>query len=160
MHKFDEIDGKLIDLLMEDGRMPCSELARRLGKTTQRAVRYRLERLIKDGYVRITAVTNPSAMGYPVTTDVFIEVEPGMIQDIAQTLVKFENVTYVACSTGERDISIQVVSRNNPEAYAFVTGVIAKIPGVRKTNSSVVPLILKDVYEWHIPGSPGGESSG
>jgi Lrp/AsnC family transcriptional regulator for asnA, asnC and gidA len=153
MHKIDKIDLQIVNLLMEDGRMPCSELARRVGNTSERAIRYRLERLRKDGLIKIAAVTNPLAMGFPVITDVFIEVEPGMIQEVAKKLVQFENVTYVACSTGDRDISIQVVARSNPDAYAFVTEVIAKVPGVRKTTSSVVPVILKDVYDWHIPAS-------
>jgi Lrp/AsnC family transcriptional regulator for asnA, asnC and gidA len=153
MHKIDKIDRMIVNLLMEDGRMPCSELARRLGNTTERAVRYRLERMRKEGLLKIAAVASPLAMGFPVITDVFIEVEPGMIQEVAQKLVKFENITYVACSTGDRDVSVQLVARSNPDAYAFVTGVIAKVPGVRKTTSSVVPLILKDVYDWHIPTS-------
>jgi Lrp/AsnC family transcriptional regulator for asnA, asnC and gidA len=151
MHKIDKIDRMIVNLLMEDGRMPCSELARRLGSTTERAVRYRLERLRKEGIIKIAAVTNPVAMGFPVVTDVFIEVEPGMIQEVAQKLAQFENITYVAYSTGDRDISVQVVARSNPDAYAIVTQVIAKVPGVRKTTSSVVPVILKDVYDWHMP---------
>jgi Lrp/AsnC family transcriptional regulator for asnA, asnC and gidA len=151
MYKIDKIDRMIVNLLMEDGRMPCSKLARRLGNTTERAVRYRLERMRKKGLIKIAAVTSPLAMGFPVITDVFIEVEPGMIQEVAQKLVKLENITYVACSTGDRDISVQVVARSNPDAYAFVTEVIAKVPGVRKTTSSVVPVILKDVYDWHIP---------
>jgi Lrp/AsnC family transcriptional regulator for asnA, asnC and gidA len=160
MHKIDKTDRMIVNLLMEDGRMPCSELARRLGNTTERSVRYRLDRLRNEGIIKIAAVTNPLAMGYPVITDVFIEVEPGMIQEVAQKLVKFENITYVACSTGDRDISVQVVARSNPDAYAFVTEVIAKVPGVRKTTSSVVPLILKDVYDWHMPTSANSNSSG
>jgi hypothetical protein len=35
----------------------------------------------------------------------------------------------------------------------FVTAVIGKIQGVRKTTTSIVPLVLKDVYQWHIPAS-------
>jgi hypothetical protein len=31
--------------------------------------------------------------------------------------------------------------------------VIGKIPGVRKTTTSIVPLVLKDVYQWRIPDS-------
>jgi hypothetical protein len=29
--------------------------------------------------------------------------------------------------------------------------VIGKMPGVRKTTTSIVPLVLKDVYQWQIP---------
>jgi hypothetical protein len=29
--------------------------------------------------------------------------------------------------------------------------VIRKVPGVRKTTTSIVPLIIKDVYQWRVP---------
>jgi DNA-binding Lrp family transcriptional regulator len=47
MYKIDNIDQNIIDMLMEDGRMACSEIARRIGGVTERAIRYRLERLVK-----------------------------------------------------------------------------------------------------------------
>ncbi len=152
MHKIDKIDREIIRLLMEDGRMPCVDIARKLGNTSERAVRYRLERLIKNGSIKITAVTSPQYFGYNVIADVFIEVEPSQIMDVAHKLVEFENISYVACSTGTRDISTQVVARDNAEIYNFVTEVLAKVPGVRKTTTSIVPIILKDVYDWHLPG--------
>ncbi len=34
--------------------------------------------------------------------------------------------------------------------------VIGKIPGVRKTTTSIVPLVLKDVYQWRIPKAACG----
>jgi len=29
--------------------------------------------------------------------------------------------------------------------------VVRKVPGVRKTTTSIVPLVLKDVYQWRVP---------
>jgi DNA-binding Lrp family transcriptional regulator len=71
--------------------------------------------------------------------------------DVAAVLAQNELVSYVACSIGENDISVQVVARNNAEVYAFATQVIGKLPGVRKTATSIVPVKLKDVYQWRIP---------
>ncbi len=151
MYKIDKIDLQIIQLLMEDGRMPCVDIARRLGKISERTVRYRLEKLIRLGVIKVSAISNPNSLGYSVIADVFIEVEPAMILEVARKLSEYECVSYVACSTGQRDVSIQVVARTNNEVYSFVTEVVGKIPGVRKTTTSVVPIILKDVYDWHIP---------
>jgi Lrp/AsnC family transcriptional regulator for asnA, asnC and gidA len=151
MYKIDKYDLAIVNLLMEDGRMPCVEIARRLGVLTERSVRYRLKRLRKEGIIRIGAVANPQAVGFSVIADVFIEVEPSLIMEVAQKLASFDRVRYVACSTGERDISVQVIAPTNSEAYAFVTEVIARLPGVRKTTTSIVPVTLKDVYDWRIP---------
>jgi hypothetical protein len=43
------------------------------------------------------------------------------------------------------------VAKDTAEIYQFVTEVVRKVPGVRKTTTSIVPLILKDVYQWRIP---------
>lgn len=138
---------------MDDGRMSSAAIARRIGGTTERSIRYRIKRLVDDGLIKIGAIAKPSALGFSVIADVFIEAEPALILDVAHKLVEYDCVSYVACSTGERDISIQVVARSNAEVYSFVTEEVAHIPGVRKTITSIVPLILKDVYNWHIPHS-------
>jgi DNA-binding Lrp family transcriptional regulator len=57
----------------------------------------------------------------------------------------------VACSIGETDVSVQVLGKDTTEIYHFITEVIGKIPGVRKTTTSIVPIVLKDVYQWRIP---------
>jgi Lrp/AsnC family transcriptional regulator for asnA, asnC and gidA len=151
--KLDWTDKQIIDLLTIDGRMPASDIARTIGGITERAVRYRIQRLVDEGVISITAVVNPKAIGFPVIADIFIQVEPGMILDVAGKISRFENVSYVACSTGDRDISVQVVARDNQELYTFVTEVIGRIPGVQKTITSLVPFIVKDDSHWRIPSS-------
>jgi Lrp/AsnC family transcriptional regulator for asnA, asnC and gidA len=153
MYEIDNTDKKIINLLMEDGRMPASEMARRIGGISERVIRYRIERIVKEGYIQISAITNPKSLGYLVTADVFLEVESGAILDVAKKASEYDCVSYVACSIGERDISIQIVGHDTNEVYQFVTNIIGKIPGVRKTTTSIVPLVLKDVYQWRIPRS-------
>jgi len=102
MYEIDKTDANIVSLLLEDGRMPASEIARRLGDVSERAVRYRIDRMID-------------------------------------------------CAIGETDVSIQIVARDAVDVYRFVTEVVSKVPGVRKTNTSIVPIVLKDVYQWRIP---------
>lgn len=152
-HKSDRLDQAIVRLLIEDGRMSSTEIARRIGDVSERSVRYRIDRLIQQGVIRVSAIVNPKAVGFPVMADIFIEVEPGQVMDVANRMAKFECVSYIACSTGDRDLSIQVYARDNEELYRFVTGVVGNVPGVRKTSTVLVPLVLKDNYEWHIPDS-------
>ena len=152
-HAVDAIDRTIVALLIEDGRMSSADIARRVGGITERSVRYRLERLVSSGVIRVSAVANPAALGYPVLADVFIEVEPGQIMTVAHKMTEFDCVTYVACSTGASDLSIQIVAPDNAELYRFVTVVVANVAGVRKTTTVLLPLVLKDVYQWTIPQS-------
>jgi Lrp/AsnC family transcriptional regulator for asnA, asnC and gidA len=151
MYETDKTDLEIISLLMVDGRMPAAEIARRLGTASERSVRYRIERMLADGLIKISAIANPARFGYTVIADVVIEVESSRIREVARKLTEFDCISYVACSIGEMDVSAQVVTRDTAEVYAFVTEVIGKLPGVRKTTTSIVPLVMKDVYQWRVP---------
>jgi Lrp/AsnC family transcriptional regulator for asnA, asnC and gidA len=153
MVKIDAIDRQISDLLIEDGRMTCSMIARRIGGVSERAVRYRINRLTKNQILAVHGNVNAPGLGFNVFADVFIDVEPGMVKEIARLLSGYESVSYVACTTGDTDISIQVFARDNNELYQFVTEVIGKIPGVRKSRTSIISAILKDDHVWHIPTS-------
>ena len=151
MYNFYKLDVKIVNFLLDDGRMPASEVARRIGDISERAVRYRIDRMVEDGIISVSAVAKPQAFGLTTIADVWLEVESDRIRDVAQKMTEYENVTYVACSIGENDISIQLVAKDTDEIYRFVTEIVRKVPGVRRTTTSIVPLILKDVYQWRVP---------
>lgn len=151
--KIDRTDQVIVCLLMEDGRMSYAEIARRIGSISERSVRSRIERLVREGVIRVSAVVNPRTVGLPVTADVWMEIEPGRVQDVAQRMAEREEVSYVAYSTGDRDLSIQIYAADNDELYRFVSEVVGNVPGVRRTSTIMVPRVLKDVYDWRIPNS-------
>jgi Lrp/AsnC family transcriptional regulator, regulator for asnA, asnC and gidA len=156
----DAVDRKIVSLLLEDGRMSSAEITRRIGHVSERAVRYRIDRLIRSGVIRISAIVNPQAVGFSVVGDVLIDVAPGRLQDVAAQLVEFETVSYVAGSVGEGDLSVQVYARDTEELLRFINEVIGKVPGVTRTKAAMVPWKLKDVYQWHVPVEAADEEGG
>ncbi len=150
MYDFDKNDVQIVNMLLEDGRMPSSEIARRTG-LSERVVRYRIDQMVQNGVIQVSAVVNPEAFGLTVKADVWLEVDSDQIVAVSRKLAKLDSVTYVACSIGENDISIQLVSSDAQEIYHFITEIVRKIPGVRKTTTSIVPVIVKDVYQWRVP---------
>lgn len=151
MYNFDKIDVKIVNILLEDGRIPASEIARRLGDISERAVRYRIDRMVEGGIIQVSAVAKPQAFGLTTIADVWMEVESDRILEVAKKMAEYDNVSYVACGIGESDVSIQVVAKDTAEIYQFITEVVRKVRGVRKTTTSIVPLIIKDVYQWRVP---------
>lgn len=131
--------------------MPASEIARRIGDISERAVRYRIERMVDAGIIQVSAVAKPQAFGLTTIADVWMEVESDRILEVAKKMAEYDNVSYVACGIGESDVSIQVVAKDTAEIYQFITEVVRKVRGVRKTTTSIVPLIIKDVYQWRVP---------
>ena len=59
----DELDGRLIMALQEDGRARFRGFAGKLG-CSEATIRNRYARLVEAGVVEVTAVTNPLGMGY------------------------------------------------------------------------------------------------
>jgi len=156
----DAIDRQIVALLSEDGRISSAEMTRRIGHVSERAVRYRIERLVRAGVVKVTAIVNPQAVGYRVTGDVIIEVAPGMLQSVAEQLCSLENVSYVAGSVGDGDLSAQVYAHDTEDLLRFVDEVIGKVRGVSRTRTVMVPWKLKDIYQWRIPESVGEKGGG
>jgi Lrp/AsnC family transcriptional regulator for asnA, asnC and gidA len=151
MYKIDKLDVEIVNLLLMDGRMSASEIARQIDGVSERVVRYRIDRMVEEDIINISAIVKPKAFGLDIYADVWLEVESDKILEVANKLTEYDHVTYVACSIGETDVSIQVVSKDTAEIYRFVTEVVSKVPGVRKTVTSIVPIVLKDVYQWRIP---------
>jgi Lrp/AsnC family transcriptional regulator for asnA, asnC and gidA len=157
MEKLDRIDWEIIALLNEDGRMPSAEIARRLGDVSARTITNRIEALTKKGIINIRAIVNPETFGYSVLADVFIEVEPGRVREVAEGVAEFSQVSYVACATGDTDISISVRARSIEELFNFTTEKLGKIPGVRRTQSYLLPLKIKDLDTWLPPDVDGAK---
>ncbi len=144
-NRVDDTDLEIIDLLIENGRISAAEIASRIGNVTERTVRNRLNSLFKRELIHIGAMPDPITRGLHVIADVAIQVEPGKVFEVARLLADYENINYVACTTGETDIAIEVGAKTVIELYTFVADTIGNMPGVRKTMTNVIPLILKTI---------------
>jgi Lrp/AsnC family transcriptional regulator for asnA, asnC and gidA len=107
--------------------------------------------MIRDGVIEVRAVANPRAVGYTTLADVRLQVDAESVRDVAARMVEYACVTYVAYAIGETDVSLQVVGRDTAEVYRFISEVAGQMAGVRKTTTSIVPRVLKDVYQWRFP---------
>lgn len=151
MYKPDLIDWKIITLLNENGRMTSTEIARKIGDVSSRTVSNRIETLIKHNIINIRAIVNPETVGYSVLADVYIEVEPGRVREVAKIVAELPQVSYVAAATGENDVSISLRVRTIEELFDFVNEKLGKISGVRRTQSHILPFKIKDLDTWLPP---------
>jgi Lrp/AsnC family transcriptional regulator, regulator for asnA, asnC and gidA len=143
----DPLDRAIITRLQQDGRMSSAEIARQLS-VAERTVRARIDRLVNDNVIRLVATIVPATAGYAVTADVFLEVEAGRIHDIATLIAEKPEVGYVGLSTGDRDISIQIHAPSVEALYDFVTNELGTLPGVVRTNTFIIPKIIKTHFDF------------
>lgn len=149
----DPKDHQILILLVEDGRMTSREIARRIPGLSERAVRYRIQRMLKRGLIQVRAIADARQLGFPVTADVWMKVDPGLITQVAEELSRMARVTYVAHSFGDQDVIIQIVARDVDDLHRYLTEVVARVPGVTGTTTYIVKK-LKDIHTWFLVEDP------
>ncbi|GAG77661.1 unnamed protein product, partial [marine sediment metagenome] len=83
--------------------------------------------------------------------DVFIETEAGRLLEVADHVAKFPQVSYLACATGDTDVIVSIRARELKELYEFIIEKLGKIPGVRHTQTYLLPVKIKDNDTWLPP---------
>ncbi len=150
MQALDKIDLSIMQILNKDARISSSEIARQV-RIPERTVYHRIRRLLEGNYIKTVAVINPKAFGYTLAVDIFCEIELGLINQAAEALLSMPEVSYIAISTGDQDISIQALFKGIEEMQAFITHKLHQVPGMRRTRTVLIPRILKDTYQWLPP---------
>jgi Lrp/AsnC family transcriptional regulator, regulator for asnA, asnC and gidA len=138
----DDLDTKIVEQLVRDGRLSAASIAKRIGGVTERTVRTRMNSLIERRLISVGAIVDPATLGNHVIADLWIEVEPGRTLEIADKLVDYEELSYVACSSGNNDITVMINAPDNHALLEFAE-VIGRVPGVRKVTVSTLLALLK-----------------
>jgi len=144
---FDPLDYRIVLELHRNGRVPATEIARRVGADV-RTVRNRIARLVELGAIRITAIAEPSAFNYQTAADIFLEVDPGCESELTERFLAMREISYVAYGAGSGEISLEVRFKNNAELREFLVHILPNIPGVKAIRHTLVPQILKNIDEW------------
>lgn len=146
-NKLDKTDLAIIRILQKDGRRPYAEIAAELGLAAS-TVQQRATRLVESGLIQITAVADAATLGYPVAATIAIKVDGTRLREAAAAIEKFHEVSYIALCTGPYDILIEVGCRDNDELLNFISSKLAKVKGVRETETFLYLRIVKNSYQW------------
>ncbi len=149
--RIDDVDRAIILLLQQDGRMSARDISRRIGGLTDRAVRYRIERLTGSGAIAVIAVVNNEVVGYPVLGDVIIELPPHRVRDTLAALADDELVCYLGADLERGTVTIQVAARDEYEFHSWVAALVKEVDGAALTKSTVVRQVEKGSDRWPPP---------
>lgn len=130
----DEIDRKVIASLREDGRASHAQLGRELG-LSEGTARRRLNKLLEDKIIRITAVSDPERLGYHTSAFIGLQVDPSRIEAVADELAAFPEAEHVSITTGSYDIFIWVNLASSEALASFLHHRVGLIDGVRHTET-------------------------
>ncbi|MEJ6783659.1 Lrp/AsnC family transcriptional regulator [Aminobacter sp. Piv2-1] len=130
----DDIDRRIVEILVEDARVSLKELAQRVGLSSPSASE-RLKRLEERGVIRgFTIEVDPAALGYTLQAIVRIRPLPGklhMVQDLIQQIPQFSECDKV---TGDDCF----VARLHIRSIDELDKILDQITDKAETNSSIV----------------------
>jgi Lrp/AsnC family transcriptional regulator for asnA, asnC and gidA len=145
MASLDKIDHKILNYLIEDGRIAFSAVAKDIGLTDV-ATKKRIDSLFKKGIIeRITAILNLKALGFENPIFISIRTEMPKTADIVKRLMENDFVTELYQTLGEYNIMAKILVRDLEEAKRFVEQ-LQSIEGILDVKSTLVLSPMKKSY--------------
>ena len=146
--QLDDLDKQIIIALERDGRRPYRDIARDLD-IPEATIRLRVNRLIDNELIYITAVGDPLKLGVSVNAITLIRVKPGFVNEAAETLKNLPNVRFVGTSFGAADIIIQTLHSSVQELHHFMAETIPDLlPSITSTETFQLAEVLKSSWDW------------
>ncbi len=147
MIMLDETDRAIISYLQYDGRMPYTKIASELG-ITEGGVRRRVKKLTDEGILQIVGIVEPHDIGLDEASMIGIAVEGRPIDEVADEIAQFPEVTYLFQAAGEFDLFVEVYCQDREHFVNFLNRKLQQIPGVRSTQSFLILKMYKLSYRW------------
>jgi len=141
----DDLDGRLIAALQDNGREKFRALAGQLG-CSEATIRNRYSRLVDSGVMQVTAVTNPLGMGYDAMAMLGITVD-GPPELVADQLATWQEAIYVVVVAGRFDVLVELVSRDRRDLLELITRV-RTLEGVTTTETFVYLDLAKQLFDF------------
>ncbi len=137
MHRFDDLDMKLLFELTQDGSISVPNLSKKLNINS--SVLYsRIKRLMKKKLIKkFTIVIDDSLLGIGVKASVGINRDPKFKEAIHKQLLATPEVASISEVTGRFDIMIRVLAENLEALHSVVIEKIGKIEGIQNTETFV-----------------------
>ncbi len=132
----DALDARLLLLLTDEPRLGVLECSRRLG-VARGTVQARLDRLVRRGVLGgFPPALDLAAMGYGLTAFAILEIAQGRRQEVAERLTAIDEVCEVHATTGQGDLLVRMVARDNDDLQRVIDEVVGA-NGVQRTSTAI-----------------------
>ena len=138
----DDLDFAILSNLQKDGRMSFTVIAENL-KVSIGTIRTRFNKMIEDGTVNIIGRVDPDKVGFQSYAHIAVFVRPATLKEkVAQRISKLPEVSFLAGTSGDYDLEVDVMCRNNKHLVNFIND-ISKIEGVHQTKTTIYFKVYK-----------------
>ena len=141
----DELDQKIVRLLIQNARMSYSEIGQQTG-ISRVAVKMRVQALEQKGVIEeYTTIVNPQKISGAVSCYFEIETRPDALMEVAEILRQNDTITQIYRVTGKSRLHVHAVASSSEEMEALLYGTIDKLPGVLECTNNVILSRIKDI---------------
>ena len=138
----DDLDFAILSYLQKDGRMSFTVIAKKL-KVSIGTIRTRFNKLIEDGTINIIGRVNPDKVGFNSYAHIAVYIRPATLKEkIAQKISKMPEVSFLAGTSGDYDLEVDVMCRNNEHLVDFINE-LSTIEGVHQTKTTIYFKVYK-----------------
>lgn len=139
----DGIDNKIINLLLENGRISYSEIAEKVN-LTRTAVKNRISSLEEKGIIQgYRAVVNPHNAPEMMTFVVNIETTADKFESTKEYFVKLDETLTIVQTTGNCHLMAICVAADVKTMREFINSVYRKVEGITSINAHAVLDVIK-----------------
>jgi Lrp/AsnC family transcriptional regulator, regulator for asnA, asnC and gidA len=124
-HEIDQLDLQIMAYLQVDGRLPYSYIAREVS-VPEATIRYRVKRLLDEQIIKIGAFINAGKLKYENVAYLELDVEPSFFNASLQALINMEKISYIASVTGDFNVMMEYVYRDNEDLLKFINSIKGK----------------------------------
>jgi Lrp/AsnC family transcriptional regulator for asnA, asnC and gidA len=141
-HTLDNLDFDILSCLQVDGRMSFTVIAEKLNVSIG-TIRSRFNKLLEEGTISIVGRVDPDKAGFHSYAHIAIYVRPATFKEqIAKTIAKLPEVSFLAGTSGEYDLEVDVMCRDNDHLVEFINQ-ISQLEGVFQTKTTLYFKVYK-----------------
>ena len=138
MEKIDNLDRKILEIVMRNARIPSKDVAVVCG-VSRAAIHQRIQRMSDLKVITGSGYhVNPKVLGYTTRTYIGVKLEKGsMYKDVVPELEKIPEVVECHFTTGPYTMLIKLYARDNQHLMELLNDKIQMIHGVVATETLI-----------------------
>ena len=137
-HQLDNTDKKILNMLMENARVPFLEVARECG-VSGAAIHQRVNKLDESNIFKGSRyIINEKILGYNTCAYIGVHFEKGSVyKAVVEELKKIPEVTECHYTTGTYALFLKIYAKDNSHLMQILNTTIQQIPGISSTETFI-----------------------
>ena len=147
-HDLDELDEKILKMIVDNARVPFLEVARAYN-VSGAAIHQRVQKLTNLGVIKGSEyIVDPEKLGYETCAFVGLFLtSPSTFDFVVERLEKIPEVIECYYTTGQYDLLIKVVAKNNKDLLRIIHSELQPL-GLARTETLIS---FKDAFRKRFP---------